>query len=65
MQMEKKSSISNPDKFTRVFEDEHSKQTWKYDYTVTRNGPISVEVVYKKNIKNYEDSVNSSRRKKS
>lgn len=63
--MEKKSSTTDSEKFTKVFEDEHSKQTWKYDYTITRGGPISVEVIYKKNIKNYENSSDSSRRKKS
>jgi hypothetical protein len=35
-------------KFTRVYETEDSISTWKYDYSIFRNGPISVEHKWKK-----------------
>jgi len=42
----------NPDKsekFEIVFEKEDSTHVWKYDYTKTKNGPVEVEIRYKKN----------------
>ena len=37
------------EKFVIVFEKEDSTHVWKYDYTKTKNGPIEVEIKYKKN----------------
>ena len=34
-------------KFTRVFEDETTTETWTYDTDKFRNGPISVDIKYK------------------
>jgi hypothetical protein len=34
-------------KFTRVFEDDTSIETWIYDPTITTRGPISVDIKYK------------------
>ena len=48
--MAKKSQpISNKisNKFTRVFEYDEATTTWTYDYSVRKNGPVSVEVKYK------------------
>ena len=42
----------NPDKsekFEIVFEKEDSTHIWKYDHTKTKNGPVEVEIKYKKN----------------
>jgi hypothetical protein len=35
-------------KFTRIYETEDSISTWKYDYSIFRNGPVSVEHKWKK-----------------
>jgi hypothetical protein len=35
-------------KFIRVYETEDLISTWKYDYSIFRNGPISVEHKWKK-----------------
>ncbi len=35
------------EKFTRVYEDEDAKTVWTYDYSVTKTGPVSVEITYK------------------
>jgi hypothetical protein len=32
----------------RVIEDEEMKRTWTYDPSITTFGPISVDIVYKK-----------------
>lgn len=37
-----------PTKFERVFEDEDSISTWKYDLDKHPYGPISTEIKYKK-----------------
>lgn len=34
-------------KFTRVFEDEYTIETWTYDPAITTKGPISVDIKYK------------------
>ena len=34
-------------KFTRVYEDELTIETWTYDTDKFRNGPISVDIKYK------------------
>lgn len=38
---------SRPSKFTRVYEDEHSIITWKYDLKKFDKGPIEVDIKYK------------------
>ena len=35
-------------KFERVYEDEYSVSIWKYDYSKTTSGPVSVEHRWKK-----------------
>jgi hypothetical protein len=40
--------MSENQKFERVYEDENYKTVWKYDYSVTRSGPVSVSITYKK-----------------
>jgi hypothetical protein len=37
------------ERFVRVFENEVSKSVWKYDLTVTKNGPVSVSITQKDN----------------
>jgi hypothetical protein len=45
-----------PIKFTREFVDnEGVKSIWKYDLNVTTTGPVSVEQVYPKNWKSWEE----------
>jgi hypothetical protein len=44
--MAKKES-SLPKGRVTIFEDEEIKSIWTYDYSVTRSGPISVEIIYK------------------
>ena len=36
-------------KFTRVFEDEDTIETWTYDPTKSTKGPINVDIKYKNN----------------
>jgi hypothetical protein len=46
--MAKKSQpTSSNSKFIRVFEYDEATTIWTYDYSVTKNGPVSVEVKYK------------------
>jgi hypothetical protein len=42
--------VSESLKFERVYETEYSKSVWKYDYSITKNGPVSVSITYKKDI---------------
>jgi len=35
-------------KFERVYETEYTKSVWKYDYSITKNGPVSVSISHKK-----------------
>ena len=37
-------------KFERIYEDENSKSVWRYDYSITKNRPVSVSVTYKYDI---------------
>jgi hypothetical protein len=37
-------------KFERVYESEYSKSIWRYDYSITKSGPVSVSITYKKDI---------------
>ena len=41
---------SDNTKFERVYETENSKSVWRYDYSITKSGPVSVSVTYKKDI---------------
>jgi len=45
--MAKKSQQQSSTKIKRVFEYDHATTVWTYDYSVRKNGPISVEVFYK------------------
>ena len=36
-----------PTKYSRVYEDELTIRTWKYDLNITDRGPIEVNIVYK------------------
>ena len=36
-------------KFEITYESEFSKSTWKYDYSITKNGPVSVTIQNKDN----------------
>lgn len=45
--MAKKQEVNAPRKFVVVYDDEDHKSTWTYDYSKTRNGPVSVEIHYK------------------
>lgn len=40
---------NNPTKFTREFDSEFSRQIWKYDLSIAKNGPISVTIHHKEN----------------
>lgn len=37
-----------PTKYERVYEDETSIDTWKYDLSKNPNGPIEVDIKYKR-----------------
>ena len=37
-----------PMKFERVYESEDTISIWRYDYNKTRNGPVEVEIKYKR-----------------
>jgi hypothetical protein len=39
---------SRPTKFERVYEDDDSIDTWKYDLDKNPNGPIEVDIKYKR-----------------
>ena len=41
---------SDNTKFERVYENEYSKSIWRYDYSITKSGPVSVSITYKKDI---------------
>ena len=38
---------SKPTKFTRVYDDELTVETWKYDLNKNPNGPFEVDIKYK------------------
>jgi hypothetical protein len=40
---------SGKTKFEITYESEFSKSTWKYDYSITKNGPVSVTIQNKDN----------------
>lgn len=37
-----------PVKFERIYEDEETITIWKYDLNKTQNGPVEVEIKYKR-----------------
>ena len=41
---------SDNTKFERVYETENTKSVWRYDYSITKSGPVSVSITYKKDI---------------
>jgi hypothetical protein len=46
--MSMSNKMSENQKFERVYEDENYKSVWRYDYSVTRSGPVSVSITHKK-----------------
>jgi hypothetical protein len=48
MAKKKEEVEQNPTKFTRVYEHGDCTATWYYDLDRTQNGPVKVEMVYKK-----------------
>ena len=40
-------------KFKRVYEDEDTLETWEFDLDIFKNGPISVEIEYKYDMKKW------------
>ena len=46
--------VQNPEKvnkFERVYENEYCTSIWKYDYSRTTSGPVSVEHRWKRDLK--------------
>ena len=37
----------NPNKYTRVYEDDESITTWTFNIDIFSNGPITVDIKYK------------------
>jgi hypothetical protein len=54
-------SSENPNKYTRVYEDDESITTWTYNLDVFSNGPISVEIKTKNEQTNGKKTKNSRR----
>ena len=50
MSMSGTTKTSENNKFERVYETENSKSIWRYDYSITKSGPVSVSITYKKDI---------------
>jgi hypothetical protein len=50
MSMSGTTKASENTKFERVYENEYSKSVWRYDYSITKSGPVSVSITYKKDI---------------
>ena len=42
--------VEQPRKFVRVYEDENTVETWKYDLNKFINGPIEVDIKYKNGV---------------
>ena len=51
----------NPNKYTRIYEDEESIVTWTYNLNIFSNGPISVEIKYKNEQTNGKKNKNTRR----
>lgn len=39
----------NQTKYSKIYDSEWSKQIWKYDLSITKNGPVSVSITHKDN----------------
>jgi hypothetical protein len=50
MSMSGTTKASENTKFERVYETENSKSVWRYDYSISKSGPVSVSITYKKDI---------------
>ena len=50
MSMSGTTKVSENTKFERVYETENSKSVWRYDYSISKSGPVSVSITYKKDI---------------
>ena len=50
MSMSGTTEASENTKFERVYETENSKSVWRYDYSISKSGPVSVSITYKKDI---------------
>jgi len=50
MSMSGTTKASENTKFERVCETENSKSVWRYDYSISKSGPVSVSITYKKDI---------------
>lgn len=49
-------STDQSTKFTREFLDYNgAKSIWTYDYSITRNGPVNVEIIYSKDYTSFEE----------
>ena len=53
--------LENPNKYTRIYEDEESIVTWTYNLNIFSNGPISVEIKYKNEQTNGKKNKNTRR----
>jgi hypothetical protein len=49
--------VSENTKFERVYETENTKSVWRYDYSITKSGPVSVSITYKKDISEKKQSL--------
>jgi len=50
MSMSGTTKASENTKFERLYETENSKSVWRYDYSISKSGPVSVSITYKKDI---------------
>jgi len=57
MSMSGTTKTSESNKFERVYETENSKSIWRYDYSITKSGPVSVSITYKKDISEKKQSL--------
>ena len=57
MSMSGTTKTSENTKFERVYETENSKSVWRYDYSITKSGPVSVSITYKKDISEKKQSL--------
>ena len=57
MSMSGTTKASENTKFERVYETENSKSVWRYDYSISKSGPVSVSITYKKDISEKKQSL--------
>jgi hypothetical protein len=53
--------LENPNKYTRIYEDDESITTWTYNLDIFSNGPISVEIKTKNEQTNGKKAKNTRR----